>query len=99
MSKTVEFSFKYTENEYVSAMRRYFARTLYTKTDIILAVAAITVGTLFLIYSTKSFVWYFLIFAGAILLLINFVACFIAPRLRFRREPKLHDEYFLRFSE
>ncbi|MGI8788109.1 MAG: YcxB family protein [Pyrinomonadaceae bacterium] len=33
------------------------------------------------------------------MLLINFVAYFVAPHLRFRREPKLHDEYFLKFSE
>lgn len=99
MAEAVELRFKYTENEYVSAMRRYFARALYTKTDIICGVAAIIVGVLFLVYSGVSLVWYFLIFAGVILLLINFVAYFVAPRLRFRREPKLHDDYFLKFSE
>lgn len=99
MSETVELRFKYTEDEYVSAMRRYFARALYTKTDIVAGVAAVIAGILFLIYSENSFVWDFLIFAGVILLLINFVAYFIAPRLRFRREPKLHNEYFLKFSE
>lgn len=87
MSETVELRFKYTEDEYASAMRRYFARALYTKTDIVAGIAAVIVGVLFLIYSGSSFVWYFLIFAGAGLLLINFVAYFVAPRLRFRREP------------
>ncbi|MEW6351561.1 MAG: YcxB family protein [Thermodesulfobacteriota bacterium] len=99
MSEPIRVEFKYTEEEYVSAVREYFARVLHLRLDLMAGVAGLGGGLLGGALMGDSIVWIVLIVASAVLLLGVAAAHFLIPRLRFRRDPKLRDHYTLVFSE
>jgi hypothetical protein len=100
MEKIISLRFKYTEEEYVAAMRLYMARS----PGLIIRMA---IAFLYSIGCIGLFVW--LDFASDLIPLFIFAACFpflmafllffVVPRQRFRSDPKFRDEYFLQFSD
>jgi len=98
MSSAVNISFRYSERDFVRAMRSHYASRLRLWLDIpVIAVTA--VGGVYLWQAPDSR-WYGIALVGlsAILTVILVAAFGVIPRVVFRREPKFRDEYSLTFS-
>jgi YcxB-like protein len=98
---TVHLSFRYTEEEYLAAIRFYFWHSKELLARLLVSCLLFSIGLL-LIYAWLEFlipVW-----ANVILMLIAGVAFFHGyvidlPRGYFRGDPKFREEYNLTFSE
>ncbi|MGH9741984.1 MAG: YcxB family protein [Candidatus Acidiferrum sp.] len=99
MDSAVNLSFRYSEQDYVRAMRTHFKSRLRLKLDIVVIVLAATLG--FYEWRSLNSPWWGmgLILLSGILALVLVVALGIVPRMVFRREPKFRDQYSLAFSE
>jgi hypothetical protein len=97
-NSTVSLSFRYSESDYVRALRTHYASYLRLWLDLIVVV----VGGISGAYLWRSPGWHLLgmAFVGvsAIFALMLLAAFVIIPPLAFRREPKFRDEYSLTFS-
>ena len=90
----VSLSFRYSEIDYVRALRAHYADRLRLWLDICAAVAVGAAG-IYLWPSLSSKVFLGASIAFAVILLAAF---FVIPPLIFRREPKFRDKYSLTFS-
>lgn len=94
MNSTVGLSFRYTESDYVRAMRAHYSSRLNWRLDVVVAIAIAAIG----IYLWPSF-WGVACVVVSVVLLLMLVAAFaVIPPLAFRREPKFRDDYSLTFS-
>lgn len=99
MSESVELQFRYTEDEYVSALRAY----MLAKRRILFFAALASVVTLLGIYfllteaelaATVSFLC-----TGTFMFGLLATSFGILPHRRFQTNPKFHGEYHLEFAE
>jgi len=98
MDSAIHLSFRYSELDYVRAMRTHYASRLRLKLDTVVIVAAALLGVI-LWQSPDSRGWGIgLVCLAALFVLVLAAAFGIIPRLVFRREPKFRDEYSLTFS-
>jgi hypothetical protein len=99
VTETVNLSFRYSETDYVRALRAHYASRLRVRFDIVAAVVLALLGA----YSWRSpdHHWFsvFCVVAAAALVLILLAAFVVIPPLAFRREPKFRDDYSLTFSQ
>jgi hypothetical protein len=98
--ETISLRFRYTEEEYIAATRFYLSRS----TDFLLRLAFSTIflaaGIFFvLLANLESEIFFLLTFVGVVSFLMWSLFFYIAPRQRFRSDPKFQDEYFLQFSD
>ncbi|MGH9745289.1 MAG: YcxB family protein [Candidatus Acidiferrales bacterium] len=95
---TINLCFRYSELDYVRAMRAHYASVLRLKLDIAAIIVTASLGVYFLLTSDSR--WYGIGLLGlSVLLALMLLAAFFAiPRVIFRRETKFKDEYFLAFS-
>lgn len=100
MEKTISLRFRYTEEEYIAAMRLYLMRSR----DLIVPFVASFLYTLLCIFLFKwldfgSELMPIFLIAAFLPFIIAFLLYFVVPRQRFRGDPKFADEYLLQFSE
>jgi uncharacterized membrane protein YcfT len=91
----ISLSFRYSESDYVRALRAHYADRLRLWLDICVVVLVGAAG-IYLWPSLSSKVFLGVSIAFAVIL---FAAFFVIPPLIFRREPKFRDEYSLTFSQ
>jgi hypothetical protein len=98
MDSTVHLSFRYSEKDYVRAMRAHLKSRLRLKVDIVVIVLAAGFG--FYEWHSLDSPWWgiSLVFVSAVLALVLAVGFGIVPKVVFRTEPKFRDEYSLAFS-
>jgi hypothetical protein len=97
-NSTVSLSFRYSEIDYVRALRAHYASHMRLWLDIVVVVAVGIAGAY--LWRSPGSRWLGIGFIGvagifALMLLAAFV---VIPPLAFRREPKFRDEYSLTFS-
>lgn len=100
MEKIISLRFKYTEEEYVAAMRLYLGHSR----ELIIRMAVLS---LYSIGAIALFMWIdfgiglipLFIFAACFPPLIMFLLYYVIPRKQFRSDPKFADEYFLQYSD
>lgn len=98
MDSIIHLSFRYSELDYVRAMRAHYASRLRLKLDAAVAVATALLGV-YLWRSLDSRGWGIgLVCLSAVFVLMLVAAFGDIPRLVFRREPKFRGEYSLTFS-
>jgi len=99
MNSAIQLCFRYSEQDYVRAMRAHFASRVRLKSDVAVALGLALLG----MYTWRSLdsPWYSMAAIGAaIILLLMLLAAFtVIPVVLFRREAKFRDEYSLTFSE
>ena len=98
-SSTVSLCFRYTERDYVRAMRAHYATRMRLWLDIPVIVVAGIAGVYLWHSTTEHWLSAMLIGVSVLLSLILVAAFLIIPPLAFRREPKFRDEYSLTFSQ
>lgn len=98
MDSSIHLSFRYSEQDFVRAMRAHFASRLRLKRDIALAVAMALFGLY--VWQWLNLPWYGMPLFGlsAVLILLLVAAFGVIPGVIFRREAKFRDEYSLTFS-
>lgn len=98
MDPSVHLSFRYSEQDFVQAMRAHFASRLRLKLDLAVAAVAALLGLY--VWQSMHLPWYGIpLFALSALLVLLLVAAFgVIPGLIFRREAKFRDQYSLTFS-
>lgn len=98
-SQSISLSFRYSESDYVQAMRTHFAARLRIKTDIAIILILAIIAAYY--WNSEGMQTLVVITGMASLFLstILITVFFIVPRRIFRRNPKLHDEYLLTFSD
>jgi hypothetical protein len=94
---TVSLSFRYSENDYVRAMRAHYATRLRVPLDIAVVIGAAALGAYFL-YSGLHWPGIVLMCLSGILALLLIAAFAVIPHIVFRRELKFRDENSLIFS-
>jgi YcxB-like protein len=98
MDSVVHLSFRYSEIDYVRAMRAHYASRLRLKIDVIVVVAAGLLGV-YLWQAPDSRGWGIgLVCLSAVFALILAAAFGVIPRLVFRGDPKFRDQYSLTFA-
>jgi hypothetical protein len=93
----VNLSFRYAEQDYVRAMRTHYASRLRLPLDI----AVITAVVIFGAYEARSGsrgLGIALLGVSGVFALMLVAAFTIIPKIAFRSQPKLRDDYSLRFS-
>ena len=98
METTININFKYTEKEYVNAVKWYYMNSSRIIFDFIVAVIIIIIGSFLQFNNPKSVSNVFIMAAGVLFLLILVYAIYINPKRIFRSEPKFKYEYHLIFS-
>jgi len=95
--ESVNLNFRYTEADYVRAMRSHYASRLRLPLDITVVVVAAALGAYELKSGSRGFGITMLAMSGLFALVL--VSAFaVIPRMGFRREPKFRDDYTLTFS-
>lgn len=98
MDSTVHLSFRYSEQDYVRAMRAHLKSRLRLKVDIVVIVLAAGLG-FYEWHSLDSPRWGMsLVTLSTFFALILGFAFGVMPRMVFRGEPKFRDDYSLTFS-
>ena len=99
MSSPVSLCFRYTESDYVRAMRAHYASRLRLWLDIPAMVVSGVAGVY--LWRSPSLHWLSIASIGisGVFVLILSLAFVVIPPLAFRREPKFQDEYSLTFSQ
>jgi hypothetical protein len=98
MDSAIHLSFRYSEQDYVRAMRAHYGSRLRLKLDTAVTLATALLGV-YLWRSPDSRGWGIgLVCLSAVFVLMLITAFGVLPRLVFRREPKFRDEYSLTFS-
>ena len=99
MSETINLSFRYSESDYVRALRAHYSSRLRVRFDIVAAIVVALLGA----YSWRSPDYHWLgvvgVAASVVLVLILFAAFVVIPPLAFRSEAKFRDDYSLTFSQ
>jgi len=95
--ENVNLSFRYTEQDYVRAVRAHYATRLRLPLDITVTTAVALLGTYELRSGSHAFGIAMLCLSGFFVLILV-TAFAVIPRIWFRSQPKLRDEYSLRFS-
>lgn len=99
MTEPINLTYKYTEAEYTSAARFFYARSIHTKFNLTISIIAILSGIIGVTLTGDSIVWFLLMFVGVILMMLSGYAHFITPRQHYQRNPKFREQYHLQFSE
>jgi hypothetical protein len=99
MATTVDLSFQYTEDEFVSAVRAYMMRSPGLIIPFVCGLLLLFLAALLLAFEIDSFFLYICTFGGVLLLSVEGFLFFSGPRWRFRSEPKIRNQFFLQFSE
>jgi hypothetical protein len=99
MSETISLLFRYTETDYVRALRLHYFSRLRVRVDIVVVIVAVVSG----VYSWRSPDYHWLsvlcLVASFVLAVILFAAFFVIPPLVFRSNAKFRDDYSLTFSQ
>ena len=95
--EAVDLSFHYTEQDYVRAMRAHYGSRLRLPLDIAVILGVGVLGT-YEVWSGSYDFGLAMLCVSSIFALILLAAFSVFPRIAFRRQPKLRDDYALRFS-
>jgi hypothetical protein len=97
----VHVSFRYTEKEYLEAIRLYFWRSKESLWRLIIWFVFITAGfSILKVVLEWSFPWWIIIVGGVLIGVAWFHGFLIdLPRRYFRGDPKFHEEYNLTYTD
>jgi YcxB-like protein len=98
VNPTIHLTFRYTERDYIRALRSHYATYLNLPLDIPITIAVATIGIYLLNSPTSYWIGFTCITLSSLFALLLIAAFTIIPSLAFRNEPKFRDDYSLTFS-
>ena len=99
MTESITLKFKHNPREYASAIRIYFARTLHTKYDVIIALIALIAGVVYTSFFGYTIITYLLLGTSAFYLAMIFMTYVVTPARWVRQRMDLMREITIAFSE
>src|SRR5258708_19560744 len=99
MSETINLSFRYSERDYVRALRAHYSSRLRVRFDVAAAILAALLGAYFWRLPDYRWLGVICVAASVVLVLLLFAAFVVIPPLAFRSEAKFRDDYSLTFSQ
>jgi YcxB-like protein len=99
MSESVELHFRYTEGEYVSAIRTYLLAKRRVAFFVGIASVVTLLGLYFLLTQSDAAATLSFLVTGAFLFGLLATSLVILPHRRFQTNPQFHREYYLQFAE
>ncbi|WP_144056621.1 YcxB family protein [Rhodopirellula europaea] len=99
MNSPVTTTFTFTRDEYILAMKRHYRSALNVGRDVVAGLLAVAGGIFLVMRSSGGWTAWALLVAGVVLLSMVAYALFVLPSIIYRSQPKLKDEYSLRFAE
>jgi hypothetical protein len=99
MSESVELRFRYTEAEYVSAIRAYMLAKSRVAIFVGIASLLTLLGIYFLFTQPDSGIHIFFMLTGIVMFALVATSFGILPHRRFRANPQFRSEYHLHFAE
>lgn len=98
MSTDLTLQFRYTEAEYVAAVRLFYNHKFHIPTYAVGVGILLPAGFLFWLYSQEPVILFgWSVFALIVLTPLIFYV--VTPHTHFRRDARFHDTYWLHFSE
>lgn len=98
MNSTVNLSFRYSESDYVRALRAHYTSRLRLRVDAVVTVVLVGVGAYLWCLPSLRWLGVACVAIAVVFALILIAAFTVLPPLVFRREPKFRDEYSMTFS-
>lgn len=98
MENPITLRFRYTEEDYVQAMRAHYYRQLCKPLDLTIVVVTFAAGVNLWALAGLHWLGVACVAIVAIYLLMLALAYFFIPQRLFRSDPKFRDEYNLDFS-
>ena len=95
----VDIKFRYTEKEYVKAVRKYLVFTdTIKKLDLVIAIIGVPCTLAYLILSSLG--WFSIVLLTCAVLFAGFIGLqyLYVPVVNFRKTPKFQEEYHLSFT-
>ena len=99
VEKPITLKFKYTEKEYVEAVKWYYSKLSNVKLDVIISIVLIVLSGSLWVTGGKETYFAGIFLLGCIMLLIIIFALYINPKRNFKQELKFHDEYNLSITD
>ena len=99
MSEPVNLQFRYTEGEYVSAIRAYILAKRRILAYVGIASGITLLGTYYLLTESDPVFSLFLLATGLLMFGLLATSFVIIPHRRFHGNPQFQSEYYLQFSE
>jgi hypothetical protein len=99
MSNIVDLQYRYSEEEYVAAIKYYLDKKYHTRFNIAIALLVTGAGVAFMFLDAGSILGYVFTFLGAILLLVYCRTYFSVPFQWYRQNPMWREESQLQFSD
>lgn len=99
MSESIELQFRYTEEEYVSAIRAYMLAKRRVAFFLAIASVITLLGIYFLLTQSDSAATISFLCTGAFLFGLLATSFVILPHRRFQDNPQFRSEYHLQFAE
>jgi len=98
MNSTINLSFRYSESDYVRALRAHYASHLRLRADIVVIIVLLGAGGY--LWRSPGYRWFGVtgVVLAVVFAVILVAAFMIIPPLAFRREPKFRDDYSLSLS-
>jgi YcxB-like protein len=96
--ENVNLSFRYTQMDYVKAMRAHYASRLRLPLDIAAVFGAAALGA-YELWSGSHITGVVMLALAGFFVMMLLAAFFVIPVLTFRSEPRFRDEYALSFSQ
>ena len=97
-SSTIDLVFRYSERDFIRAMRAHYSSRLRLTLDIIVIVSLASWGVYDLQSPHPDWFGKFSLVVSAVFALMLIAVFFVIPPLMFRRESKFRDEYSLTFN-
>jgi len=98
--ETVELTFKYTQDEYVKADRKYLiASKTISKTNIVILAIFLPASIFYLFFTSFSVPGILFTSIGVVAAVIGCTLYFYIPSYKFKITPKYSEEYTLTFSD
>jgi hypothetical protein len=98
MNSTLSLSFRYSQKDYVRAMRAHCASRLRLRLDVTVVVLVVVVGGWLWRMPNLHWLGIVCIVVSAVFILMLAAVFTVVPLIAFRREPKFRDNYSLTFS-
>jgi len=95
----IELTFTHDEDEYVDAVRWFYARVYHTRFLMLFSAGVMLLGVVFALLGFEFVFSGVAAILGLLLFLRNAYPYFVMPKQQFRRYTRFQDEYTLQFME
>lgn len=99
MKGSINVRFRYTEEEYSRAVKKYYLSTLNIKMDIIISLIILVSGIYLYVSSRGWGIYLIMILLSNVFLLMILYIVFVSPHKVFRQQAKFHEEFRLAASD